>query len=147
MESRRDLAIVLRSVRYQDRHRIITALTENHGRVSALARNSIQSRRFGGALEPFAAGEWLFSERKGAELLNLNEASIRRSYEGLRGDFECLSAASALNEIVLRVAHPGEPCPELFRLHSNALAVLEEGADRLTVLILLNAYRSRILAG
>jgi len=127
VEQRRDLAITLRWVPYEERHRVVTALTEQHGKISALARNSIQSRRFGGSLEPFAAAEWRFVERGGsADLYRLEEAQIRRGYEGLRADFGKLSLASVFNELMLRVAPEREPCPDLFRLHANALALVEE---------------------
>jgi recombinational DNA repair protein (RecF pathway) len=126
MQSKRDLAIVLKSIPYEERNRIVTALTENHGVVSALARNAIQSRRFGGTLEAFVASEWTFVEKPGTELLRLEGAIIRRAYDGLRADFERLSVASVMNELILKVAPKHEPCPDLFRLHANALAYLEE---------------------
>lgn len=132
---------------YEERHRVVTALTENHGRISALARNSIQSRRFGGSLEPFAAAEWTFVERVGADLYRVEGARIRRGYEGLRKDFEKLSLASVFNEVMLRIAPEREPCPELFRLHANALALIEE----LPVSYvsghgpLLNAYLAKVM--
>ena len=112
MQPERDLAIILKTVIYEERHRIVTALTENHGVISALARNSIQSRRFGGTLEPFTASEWLFAQKPGADLARLEEASIRRSFEGLRADFERLSIASVMNEMMLRTAPRYEPCPD-----------------------------------
>lgn len=154
MESRRDLAIVLKSLIYEERHRIVTALTEQSGLISALARNSVQSRRFGGTLEPFTASEWLFVQKPGTELARLEEASIRRSFEGLRVDFERLSLASVLSELILRVAPRQEACPELFRLHSNALAYLEEkageaggvgGSVTAEDIALLNAYLTKLL--
>jgi DNA repair protein RecO len=145
MEKKRDLAITLRAVAFEERHRIVTAITENHGQISALARNSIQSRRFGGTLEPFTAAEWYFSEKPGAELVSLEEATVRRSFDGLRGNFERLSLASVFNELLLRLAPQRQPCPELFKLHSNALALLEEGAPDLELLPILNAYLAKLL--
>jgi recombinational DNA repair protein (RecF pathway) len=160
MQSKRDLAIILKSIPYEERNRIVTALTESHGVVSALARNAIQSRRFGGTLEAFVASEWTFVEKPGTELLRLEEAVIRRAYDGLRADFERLSVASAMNELMLKVAPKHEPCPELFRLHANALAFLEDGAlsesnsskDRQPpgaldseTLALLNGYLTKLL--
>ncbi len=142
MEPRRDLAITLRSVPFEERHRIVTALTENHGRISAMARNSIQSRRFGGALEPFAAAEWTFVGKPGADLYRVDQATIRRSFEGLRKDFERLSLASLLNEVMLKVAPEREPCADLFKLHANALAAIEEGHGSIG---LLNAYLGKVL--
>lgn len=122
----RDLAISLRWVAYEERHRVVTALTESHGKVSALARNSIQSRRFGGSLEPFTAAQWEFVERPGADLFSVESAQVRRAFEGIRKDFAKLSLASLLNETMMTVAPEREPCPDLFRLHANALALVDE---------------------
>jgi DNA repair protein RecO len=147
-------AIVLRSIPYEERHRVVTALTESHGRISALARNAIQSRRFGGCLEPFTASTWRMGETRG-DLYHLEEATIRKDFAGLRKDFEILSLASVFNELMLRLAPEGEPCLDLFKLHSNALALCEElaevgraswsGVDPRFLLVILNAYLSKVL--
>lgn len=145
-----ETAIVLRSVPYEERHRVVTALTENHGKVSALARNAIQSRRFGGCLEAFTASTWRMGETRG-DLYHLDEATIRKDFAGLRKDFEILSLASVFNELMLRLAPEREPCLDLFKLHSNALAQLEEFAvtgkaiEPRLLLVMLNAYLSKIL--
>lgn len=144
MEQLRDLAIVLRWVPYEERHRVVTALTENHGKISALARNSIQSRRFGGALEPFAAAEWLFVERRGADLYRVEEAQIRQGFEGIRKDFERMTLGGIFNELMLKIAPERENCPDLFRVHANALAALVE-IDLQDQLPLLNAYMAKVL--
>jgi DNA repair protein RecO (recombination protein O) len=145
MEAKRERAIVLRTVAYQDRHRIVTALTESHGQVAAMAKNAVQSRRFGGALELFAASEWIYSEKPGAELWQLQEAHAKRSYEGIRRDFERLSLGSVFNELMLKVAPQHEAAPELFLLHANALAYLEEAPGEGAPLPLLNGYLTKIL--
>lgn len=148
MEPVRDLAIVLRSIPFQERHRIVTALTENHGLVSAMARNAIQSRRFGGSLDPFVASEWTFVDKPGADLLRLDSAEVKRSYEGFRGDFDRLALASVMNEIMIKVAPQREACPDLFRLHANALVHLEEQALSSAGpegLALLNGYLTKVL--
>lgn len=145
---KRDLAIVLRTVPYEERHRIVTALTESHGQISGMARNSIQSRRFGGTLDLFAASEWLFVEKPGAELVQLNEAQIKRPYEGIRKNFERLSLASVLSEFMLRLAPKNQSAPDLFKLHSNALAALEELPENTSpevLLQLLNGYLAKVL--
>lgn len=145
MEAKRDLAIILRSVAFQERHRIVTALTENHGLVSAIARNAVNSRRFGGTLGNFSASEWHFTERAGAELWGLQEAESRRSFDGIQKDFERMALAGALSELMLRIA-PHEPCPDLFKLHSNALAALDElPTGTRPPLSLLNAYVAKLL--
>ncbi len=142
-------AIVLRVVPYEERHRVVTALTDTHGKISALARNSIQSRRFGGCLEPFTASTWRIAERQGAELFRVEEATIRRSFEGLRKNFEALSLASVFNELMLRLAPEREAAVDLFKLHSNALAALEDLSDTelstRATLALLNSYLGKLL--
>jgi len=81
----RDLAIVLRSIPFEERHRVVTALTEHHGKVTALARNCVHSKRYGGVLEPFTAGLWNFVLKPGADLVSLREAVVRRGFEGFAG--------------------------------------------------------------
>jgi DNA repair protein RecO len=145
MEPKKDIAIVLRVTPYEERHRIVTALTESQGQVTAMAKNSISSRRFGGALDPFVASEWRFTQKPGADLLQLQEAVVKRSFEGLRRDFERLSLASVFNELMLKLAPKYEACEELFRLHANALAALEEAPGTGIELSLLNAYLAKVL--
>ncbi len=146
MEPKRDLAIVLRSVPFQDRHKVVTALSEHHGLLAALARNCIQSRRFGGTLDLFAASEWHFTEKPGADLAHLQEAEIRRPFDRIRADFERLAVASVLSEIMLRVAPPNQAAPELFKLHSNALASIDDLPPGEPVAYsLLNAYVTKVL--
>ncbi|MEN9723417.1 MAG: hypothetical protein RJB38_1403 [Pseudomonadota bacterium] len=143
----RDRAIILRSVAFEDRHRIVTAITEAHGRVSALARNSVQSRRFGGALELFTAADWIWNQRfESSELLQLQEAQALRSHEGIRLDFQKMAMASLFSELMVRVSPEREACLDLFKLHANALAALEEGVFSPTPPIaLLNGYLAKLL--
>jgi len=143
----RDLAVVLRAVPFEERHLIVTAITENHGRLCALARNSIQSRRFGGTLELFAASEWLFSQKPGAEMCRLNEAQIKRGFEGIRKDFQKFALGSAFSELMLKLAPERESCTDLFKLHTNAIAALEEQEPFFPkhALCFLNSYLSKIL--
>ena len=148
MEQLRDLAITLRAVTYQERHRVVTALTEHHGKITVLARNSIQSRRFGGTLDPFTAAEWFLSNRPGSEFYHLERAQIRRGFEELRRDFDRLALASFFNELMLQLAPEREPCLELFKLHANALAILAEAPptdSKLPSLLLLNTYLAKVL--
>ncbi len=145
MEPIKDLAIVLRSTQYEERHRIITALTLNRGQVSAIAKNSVQSRRFGGSLDIFAASDWMMTLKAGAELHHLLETHLRNSFEELRTDFTRLSLASVFNELMIKLAPKNEPCPDLFRLHSNALSTLSLLKETQREIPLLNTYLVKVL--
>ncbi len=148
MEIEKDLAIVLKSVPYEERHKIITAITQNHGMITAIAKNSVQSRRFGGSLDLFTASDWILRIKPNSDWVQLTEAQVRHSFDGLRKDFAKLALASAFNEFILRLAPHHPVFPELFPLHSNALFALdqaEELQDTRNHVILLNAYLAKLL--
>jgi DNA repair protein RecO len=145
LHTQSDLAIILKAVVFEERHRVVTALTANHGKVTCIARNSIQSRRFGGTLEPFVASEWVWIDQERRELGRLESATVRRGFDGIRASFEKLTFAAAITEFALRAAPEREPCGELFRLHSNALAAIEEAPQDKPPLSLLNIYLAKLL--
>ncbi|MFZ9595186.1 MAG: DNA repair protein RecO [Bdellovibrionia bacterium] len=144
MEVFKDLALVLKTIAYQDRHRIVTALTQNHGQITVLAKNAIQSRRFGGSLDLFVVSEWQFTMKPGAELYFLNETQVRESFEGLRKDFQKLSLASVLNEVILRITPEAVGSSDFFRLLFNSLTCITECQAGIEV-PLLNAFLAKIL--
>ena len=145
MHPLRDLAIVLKSVAYEERHRIVSALTERHGQITAIAKNCIQSRRFGGTLDTFVASEWIFHLKPGSEIYVLTQTTLRESFEDLRQNFQRLSLASLFNEIVLRLNSSEQTSAELFRLHSNALFTLSKEKRQIPEVYLLNAYFAKVL--
>lgn len=126
MEPQKDLAIVIKSIQFEERHRIVTAITQNHGVISAMARNAIQSKRFGGSLDLFNASDWVISTKPHSDLVILLESQSRFSFENLKKDYEKLSLASAFTEFLTRVVPQHQPCPEFFQLHANALYGLNE---------------------
>lgn len=136
MESFQDLGIVLRSVLFDEKHRMITAITENYGKISVVARNAVGSRRYGGAVDPFAASLLTLKERPGSDVFYLEEATVRRGFEGLRNHLDTLSTASVFNEIMLKIAPDRAAVPELFKLYANSLAVLEEVPDAWTACLI-----------
>ena len=148
MEIIRDLAIVLKVIRFEERHQIVTALTENHGKITVIARNSVQSRRFGGSLDLFCAADWIYQVKPTSNLALLQEASTRESYSKLPQDFQRLACASTFNEVLLMIEAGSEHSQGLFRHHAHALWLLQSlhfpnNLDQ--SLILLNLYLLKIL--
>ncbi len=148
-ELQKDHAIVLRLLRYQERHQIVTALTENFGLVSAIARNSVQSRRFGGCLEPFTASLWHFQLSSG--MAQLKEAHFvhslgpDHSLSDLLGDYEKYTLASAFCELLLKILKEDEPVPSIFRLLANSLWQLAAWPSQQEKLSLLIVYLGKLL--
>jgi DNA repair protein RecO len=145
--TQRELSFVLRATPFRERDQIVVLLTENKGKIHTIARNSIQSRRFGGCLDLFTASEVELdsrsirvSEQTDEKLVGLQSALIRQSFQGLARNFDKLSAASAMNELILRTIPNHRPAPELFKLYSNCLVMLNEHENRNVILGVANAF-------
>lgn len=120
-------ALLLKRVGYGESDLVVTLLTEELGRVSALARGARKSRRrFAGSLEPMHTLHVQIDERFGAELLVLKEATIERARRHLTGDLDRLDAAGRALGWVRRAAPPRTP-------EAGAWRVLESLLDRLDV--------------
>lgn len=120
-----DLAIILRSQPIQERDRLITMLTENHGKITGVAKGAIHSRRFGGSLDLFACSHMRWKETQG-ELVRIEEANTRRDFVQLRSKLENISAAGHFVDLCLRLTEDRHESREVFLLLAHYLKLLEE---------------------
>ena len=139
----RTAAVVLRSVAYGESDRILTILTESHGKVAVMARGARKSsRRFGGALEPYALIEADFAPGRG-DLGRLAEARLVRAFPGVLTDLTRMSVAAAGLELV-REALPDREAPDP-RLLPTVVRFFEL-CERLGTDALRFAFALRVLA-
>lgn len=120
-----DLAIVLRSQPLQERDRLVTLLTENHGKIGGVAKGAIHSRRFGGTLDLFACSQVRWKETAG-DLVRVEEANVRRDFLKIREKLENISAAGHFVDLVLRLTEERQPVRDIFLLLAHYLKLLEE---------------------
>lgn len=120
-----DLAIILRSQPFQERDRLVTFLTEHHGRLTGVAKGAIHSRRFGGTLDLFACSHIRWKDTQG-ELVRIEEANVRRDFLELRGKLENLSAAGHFVDLCLRLTEDRHVAREVFLLLAHYLKLLEQ---------------------
>ena len=146
----RDLCFVLKTFPFKERDLIAVLFSEQKGRFSAIARNGVQSRRFGGSLNLFSASDFEIDpktvrihEVSDEGLVQILSAQTRHVSENLSQSFEKLSAASALNELILKILPPHKAAPEVFKLYSNSLFALNELKDQNAVSI-VNAFILKI---
>lgn len=144
--SQLELCFVLKTIPFKERDIIAVLFSENKGRFSALARNGVQSRRFGGSLDLFTASDFeldshtiRLSEITDERLVQMNSAIAKHSFSSLPKSFEKLSAASCLNDLLMRALPPQKAAPELFKLYSNTLTAIHESPDEQCV-ALLNGF-------
>src|SRR5262245_27991678 len=119
-------ALVLRVSDFGESDRIVTLLTEQHGKVSALARGAKSSRRrFGAALGLFGCGEAVLRERR--DLWLLEELSSHHGFVRLGQELGRFGHASYACELCLHLCPQNAPEPRIYRL---LLGLLDE-LDRL----------------
>ncbi|UCH30519.1 MAG: DNA repair protein RecO [Myxococcales bacterium] len=104
----------MRSVDYRDSDRIVTLLTEDFGKISALARGARRSqRRFGGALQPYVLMNALFRPGRG-ELAHLERVTVDQSFHGILRSLEAIGAAGAALAVIRERVPEHEPEPAVF---------------------------------
>ncbi len=119
-------AIILRRVEYGDYDYIITFMTPSHGKISAIAKNAKKSiKRFSGVLELFY--ELDIVVRKGRKISFLEEASIEKSFPGIRSDIIKTAYASFWNEIIVQWLEEGAFQEKVYKLLDYVLTELDAG--------------------
>jgi DNA repair protein RecO (recombination protein O) len=142
-------AIVLRRVEYGDYDLILSFLTPESGRISAIAKSAKKStKRFGGVLELFSILRIVCTAgRREGGLPILQEASLLRPLASIRSDINKTANASYWAEIVYAWTEEGQRQPELFRLLAFVLGQLDCGRVSPDVLSILFQFRFLILSG
>jgi hypothetical protein len=128
----RELCYVLKTFPFKERDLIAVMFSETRGRFSAIARNGVQSRRFGGSLDLFTCSEFeidpktiRIAEASDEALLSVLSAQVKHSSQTLSKSFDKLSGASCINELLIRMLPPLKASSSVFKLYSNALMALE----------------------
>jgi DNA repair protein RecO (recombination protein O) len=107
---------------------IVTLLTEQHGKLRAVARAARRSRRrFGGLLEPLTRVRASWSEREGRDLQRLDELESVRSFAAMQAEPLRQAACAVLADVAAGFSREGQADPEEFRLVAAVLDALECG--------------------
>lgn len=122
----RDLGVVLRTHRLGEADRIVVLLTEQHGKVRAVAKGVRKTRsRLGGRLEPLSHVRLLMFRGRG-ELDTVTQAELVDHFRPLRDDLDRMTKAMALVEVVDQSTMDREPDPRRFQMLVGALRTLAE---------------------
>lgn len=110
-------AVVLRSVDYGDKDRIVTLLMEGAGKRAAIAKGGkVSQKRFGGAFELFRVSEVAYSEgRRRDTLAILNEATVTSDFRAIEGSFEKIAFGAFATELTRELLEDGEGGSDVFQ--------------------------------
>jgi DNA repair protein RecO (recombination protein O) len=118
MQEEKTEGIVLRSLDYKERHRIITLFTPL-GCISLIVRSiSKKNTRLLSLTTPFCHAEYLYL-RGNSELLTFRDGSVLDPHLTLRQSLKSLQIAGELARTILTSQLADKPAPALFALYKS----------------------------
>jgi DNA repair protein RecO (recombination protein O) len=121
----RDHGVVLRTIRLGEADRIVTFVTQAHGKVRAVAKGVRKTKsRFGARLEPLSHVAVQFYE--GRELDIVTQAETVDHFRPIREDLDRMGKATSMLEVVDQIAQEREPSPRLYQMLVGGLRALAQ---------------------
>ncbi|WP_421119682.1 DNA repair protein RecO [Aquihabitans daechungensis] len=128
----RDQGIVLRTYKLGEADRIVSFMTERHGKVRAVAKGVRKTKsKFGARLEPPTHVALQLYE--GRELDIVTQAESIDHFRAIREDLDRLTRAVTMLEAVDQLSLEREPNPELYRMLLGGLKAIAERNSALLV--------------
>lgn len=126
MDEEKCEGIVLRSLDYKERERIITLFTPEAGVVSLIVKGISKKNYSLLALTTlFCRAEFLYRRGK-SDLFRFVDGTILNEHPSLRSRLSSLQAAAELSRAILHSQFPGKASPALYALFSLYLAQIPE---------------------
>ena len=124
-------AVLLDVVDLQERDRIVSFITAEHGKRRGVAKGArTKFSRFAGQLQPLAKAQIRWSEKEGRELVRISDVQMIRPAARLQEDLEGILLGAYLAEHLGEFAQEDEPTSALFRLLDTTLEAMLAGVDR-----------------
>ena len=141
----RDTGVVLRVQKLGEADRIITLLTQKHGKVRAVAKGVRRTTsRFGARVEPFAHIDAQFYTGRTLDVITQVQ-TLDAFGAGIIGDYQRYTAACVVLETADRLsAEEGEPVFRLYLLVAGALRAFADGHRDAS--LVLDAFLLRAMA-
>jgi DNA repair protein RecO (recombination protein O) len=127
-----DVGVVLRTYKLGESDRIVVLLTQDHGKVRAVAKGVRKTHsKFGARLEPMSHVKLLLAQ--GRELDIVNQAECVETLAPMMVDLDHLTNGIAVLEAADQMAMDREPVPHLYRMVVGALRTIAERSGPLVV--------------
>ena len=118
-------AILLRRARFGESSYVLIWLSPGHGKIRTAARGTARKdSKLRGRLDLFYHAEVQFAAGRKSDLHALRELKLLETWEGLRGNYGRLLAASYFAELCDLLSEPAHAAPGLFDLMRRALGHL-----------------------
>jgi len=129
----RDRGVVVRTIKLGEADRIVSVITQAHGKVRAVAKGVRKTKsRYGGRLEPLRHLDLQFYEGRG-DLDVVTQAETRDHWPAVRDDLDRLGKAMTLAEAVDQVAQEKQADARLYSMLVGALGTLNDSDSPMIV--------------
>jgi DNA repair protein RecO (recombination protein O) len=130
----RDTGVVLRTYRLGEADRIVVFMTEQHGKVRAVAKGIRKTTsKFGARLEPLTHVDLLLWQGR-SDLDIVNQVEVINTFRQVREDLDRVAQGVALLEVTDQIAQERHPDRQLFAMLVGALKALSEPTNDPTLL-------------
>jgi DNA repair protein RecO (recombination protein O) len=137
-------ALILRNLRMGETSRVVTFLSRELGKSSAVAKGvRAPKSRFGASLEILNRSNLVLYFRPGRDLQLVSEGTLDHEYRGLFLKSERYHYGCAVVEFLDRILEEEAPVPEVFDLSLRVLGLMEE-APLARLSYLLRAFQLRV---
>jgi len=137
-------AFVLRTRPHGESDRLVTVITEEHGKLTGIAKGAKNSRRrFAGTLEPFMQIRAVFQMRPHSDLVFLQRCELVSPLHAFTTDLARYAAGSYILELADRMVLGRESSVDVYRLVREALEDIDRAGASDAV---LGAFELRLLA-
>lgn len=126
MASEKTEALVLRVIEFSETSLIVTLMTRDFGKTSAVAKGARRPKSaFEGALDLLAVCRVLIIQKSGDMLDLLTEAKLERRFRAGQRDLRRLYAGYYLAELLRELTDQHDPSPALYDLATDTLLALD----------------------
>lgn len=142
----KDRGIVIKQVDYGEADRILSVITANHGKISAIAKGvrRLKSRK-ANACGLFVESQFVFAEGKTLDLIT--EADAISSFDSIKDELERVSVLFYISELLDRMVEGNDELNgwSIFELLQNFLQ-LAEYANEKSIFNLVRGFEARLLS-
>ncbi|MEX2478718.1 MAG: DNA repair protein RecO [Gracilimonas sp.] len=123
-------AIILRVIDYQESSKILTVLSEEHGKIALIAKGAKKPKnKLAGILEIGAVLDVVYYHKQSRGIQTLTEASIYYSTNSFRQDFERAAILYSTLELLSQLLHEHEENTPMFNFALNFIQWLGDAEE------------------
>ena len=120
-------AIIIKSVKYGDSSKLVTAYSRDYGKINLMAKGARKSKnKFGSCLEPLSNSYLSFYKKRNRDLYLLSSAEPERSLRKIRDSFDRLSVGMIMAESIIKGMQMEESSEDFYDMLIELLVSLNK---------------------